>query len=257
MKMFQSFSTWIRFLRRQAFLWGRWLIFSFWKLWLGKVDGSDNLPADGGAILYANHWSYLDFLILRPILDSSYVFIATSKLKQRSLMNWLMRYGSVMYIDLEKPGISFLKEVMRHLRSNKRIVIYPEGTRSRSGKMLMPKIGFVKLALTANVPLIPVAIKGGYEAWPPHLRLPRLKKCEVEFGKGIYISPFNPFLRDVFFNTRGYRKFSKLSNENFQLIACRLMDVVRRMACEEWDESASSEIGSLFEDDKVLCAAKK
>lgn len=238
--------VWFRFLRRQLHCLGRELILFFWRLWLMKLNGLENLPTDQGAVLFANHASYLDFLLLKPVLGKNSVFVATQKLKKHPLLHWLMRYCSILYIDVENPGFGFFKEVIRQLKSKKHVVIYPEGTRSRSGNMMMPKIGFVKLALKANVPVIPVAIKGTYAVWPPHRQWPRLKRCEIEIGKKIYISPSNAMFRDVFFGLKGDRKFSKLNRGSLQFIACSLMDIVRKMACGRWDDSVSSEISSML-----------
>jgi 1-acyl-sn-glycerol-3-phosphate acyltransferase len=215
------------------------------KLWIKEVVGYKNIPSKGPALFVSNHLSYYDFLILSAVVPSYVVFLAQKKIKETFFVRWFTRFNNVIYIDREKPGYSFFKEILKWLEAGRLFVIYPEGTRSRTGKMLMPKPGFVKLAMKANVPIIPVALKGTYEILPPHKHIPRLKKCEVIIGKKMYISPDNPDLKDIFFKNAGFRKFGKLDEEDMQKIAVRIMDKIRILAGEEWDDSAAAEIAKI------------
>jgi len=85
-------------------------------------------------------------------------------------------------------------------------------------------------------------MKGTYEILPPHRNIPRFTKCKVVVGKRMYISPGNPDFTDVFFEQRGNRKFSKLTNQQLQKIAIRIMDKVRLLADEVWEDSVISEV---------------
>ena len=207
-----------------------------------EIVGLDNIPSQRPAILVSNHLSYYDFIILGSFLHKRIVFLAVKKMKQTSLIKMLGKWHTVVYVDREYPGSAFFREVIRHLEHKKLVVIYPEATRSRTGKMLKPKHGFVKLAIKANVPIIPVAMKGTYEILPPHKRIPRLKKCSVIIGKKIYISPDNPEFRDIFFEHRGSRKFGNLTKEQMEEIALRIMEKIRISAEEQWDESVIEEV---------------
>jgi len=227
-----------RFVRRLRFKIVRLSVFGFFKLWVKDVKGLDNIPQRGPAIFISNHLSYYDFLVFGSILRAYIVFLAQKKIKETFLIRWFTKFHTVVYIDKDKPGYSFFKEIIRQLGGGRLVVIYPEGTRSRTGKMAIPKPGFVKLAMKTNVPIIPVALKGTYEILPPHKHIPRLKKCEVTVGKKIYISPDNPDFKDIFFRKKGDRKFGKLTDENLQEIAVRIMDKIRISAGEEWDDSA-------------------
>lgn len=229
----------IRLLRRLRFRYLRLLVFFMWRLWLGKVYGFDKIPMEEPAIIVSNHLSYFDFFILASVLKKQTVFIALKGLDQRSFVGWFMKLDIIIYVDRDRPGYRFFKELMWHLKTRRRlVVIYPEGTRSRTGKMLAPKPGFVKLAIQAGVPVIPVAMKGTYEILPPHRRLPRLKKCDIYVGDRIYISPQNPEFHDIFFRrSRRFRRYEDLEDEELEEIAFRIMDKVRRMTGEDWDES--------------------
>ena len=108
--------------------------------------------------------------------------------------------------------------------------------------MLKPKEGFVKLAIKANVPIIPVAMKGTYEILPPSRRVPRLKRCKVIIGKKAYISAENPMFRDIFLRREGVDKTGNLTKEETQEIAFRIMNNIRLLANEKWDATALTEI---------------
>lgn len=227
-----------RFMRQVRFRTLRLLVFFMWRLWLRRVDGFENIPTREPAIIVSNHLSYYDFFVLASVLKKQTVFVAAKGLNQRSFVGWFMKLDTILYVDRDKPGYGVFKQLMSHLKFRKLIVLYPEATRSRSGKMLAPKSGFVKLAMKANVPVIPIAMKGTYDILPPHKRVPSLKKCDVIIGKKIYISPSTPLLRDIFFRRRGQRRFDVLQESELSEIAFRVMNQVRLMADEAWDESA-------------------
>jgi len=116
--------------------------------------------------------------------------------------------------------------------------MYPEGTRSRSGNMLTPKSGFVKLAIKARVPIVPIAMKGTYEILSPDQKVPRLRKCDVYILDKIYVSPINLEFYDVFFRRSGTdRKYGDLDEAEMQEIAFRIMEKIRIVSGQTWDKS--------------------
>jgi hypothetical protein len=114
--------------------------------------------------------------------------------------------------------------------------------------MGVPRTGFVKLAIKNNVPVLPVVFKGAYEAWPPHRKLPRFKKCEIYLKKKIYVSPSTQIFKDVFFHRNHTKKFDKLSRRDYQIIAFRLMEIIRVISGQEWNGEAKTEVEKLAAD---------
>ncbi|MFA4889212.1 MAG: lysophospholipid acyltransferase family protein [Candidatus Omnitrophota bacterium] len=209
------------------------------------MDGTHNIPTRGPVIFVSNHLSYYDFLVFGAILRNYIVFLAQKKIRKTFLISWFAKLHNVIYVDKDYPGYSFFKELIRNLEARKQLVIYPEGSRSRTGKMLKPKIGFIKLAMKTNVPIIPVAMKGTYEILPPQKRIPRLRRCNVIIGKKIYISPDNPEFTDIFAKQSIGKRFMNLSDEGLQEIAVRIMDNIRVLAEEEWDDSVAVQMRNL------------
>lgn len=230
-----------RFARRLRFRYFRVMIFFIWRLWLKNIYGFDKIPQHESAIIVSNHLSFFDFWILSAILKKNTHFVAVKNLDKRSLVGWTMKLNPIIYVDREKPGAAFFKKSLKQLtEQNRLLVIYPEGTRSRTGKMLTPKPGFIKLAMKANVPIIPVAMRGTYDILPPHKKVPRLKRCDIHIGDKFYVSPNNPELYDVFYRKSGKdRQFKHLDDIEIAEIAFRVMDKVRVAANEEWDSSVS------------------
>ncbi len=227
-----------RVFRRLRFRTIRLFVFFVWKLWLDKVEGFENISWNESAVIVSNHLSYYDFFVLASVLERQTVFIATKGLNDRSFVGWFMKLDTIVYVDREKPGYGFFKEMVRQTKMKKNVVIYPEGTRSRSGKMLAPKPGFIKLALLCGVPVIPLAMRGTYEILPPHEHVPKMKKCSIHIGEKLYISPSNPLFRDVFYRCAKDGKYTNLTDEGIEEIAFRIMNRIRLMSGQEWDESA-------------------
>ena len=230
----------VRFFRRLRFRYLRLLVFFMWRLWLRKVYGIEKIPQEGPAIIASNHLSFFDFFIFASFLKKQTVFVAVKSLNQRTFVGWFMKLDTIIYVDRDKPGYRFFKELMWHLKEQRRIVvIYPEGTRSRTGKMLAPKPGFVKLAIKTGAAVIPVAMKGTYEILPPQKHVPKFRKADIYVGDKIFISPQNPEFHDIFFRKAGkIRKYDDLDDADLQEIAFRIMEKVRQMSGQAWDETA-------------------
>ncbi|MBD3246474.1 MAG: hypothetical protein GF333_05625 [Candidatus Omnitrophica bacterium] len=230
-----------RFYRRMWFKTIRLATFFFFRLWIKELEGFDRIPEGRSALLVSNHLSYYDFLILGALFRHHIVFLAVNKIRATPFIRWFTKLHFVVYVDRDHPGPVFFKQVMRHIQAGKLIVVYPEGSRSRTGKMLRPKPGFVKLAMRANIPIIPVAMRGTYEILPPQRKIPRFRKCAVRVGNRMYISPNNPEFTDVFF-AEPREKISDLSKEQIEEVAVRVMEKVRMLAGEEWDERAADQV---------------
>ncbi len=235
-----------RFLRRLHFKIMRLAVFSFFRLWIDKIVGFHNIPVNGSVIFVSNHLSYYDFLIFGAMMRSYIVFLAQKKINETFFIRWFTKLHNVVFVDKDYPGYSFFKELMRHLKNQRHLLIYPEGSRSRTGKMFRPKIGFVKLALLAGVPVVPLTMKGTYEILPPHKRVPVLRRCKVVIGKKVSISPDNPAFHDIFLRQPKELKPGKLSDEAMEEIAVRIMNDIRILAGQEWDDSIAHEMETIL-----------
>lgn len=150
-----------------------------------QVEGLENVPVDGGAILAANHESFLDDLLLPLVVRRRVMFLAKAEYFQKWHTAWFFKAANV--IPLPRGGGSSsgaaLREAAQALHEGNIIGIFPEGTRSPDGRLYRGKTGVARLALEARVPVVPVAIRGTFEAMPYHRKLPKPGNVSLRFGK--------------------------------------------------------------------------
>lgn len=160
-------------------------------LWISKIYNPENIPEKGGYLLISNHSSYFDFFIISALLWRKHLyFLATRKLSRHIILKYFMYYSKVIYIDRDFPGVEYFKRIIKLLKEGNVIVLFPEGTRTLTGRIQKPKLGFVKLAITAQVPIVPIGIRGTYEILPRHKKFLRFKRCTVFVGKPVVLCEY-------------------------------------------------------------------
>lgn len=140
-----------------------------------SVVGADNLPADGPAILVANHVSFFDSVLLMFALPRPVAFIGKAEYTDNRFTNWLFCGAGMIPVRRENPGdlSHVFDEVADVLRRGEVIGVFPEGTRSRDGMLHRGHSGAAHLALTTGAPLVPVGIVGTDRVLPTGARLVR------------------------------------------------------------------------------------
>ena len=177
------------------------------RLWYRpQVTGLDNVPDDGAAIIAPNHQSFLDdFLLPLVIRKRKVVMMAKADYFDKWYTAWFFKAAGCIPVRREGGSASAkaLSGGIDALRAGKLVGIFPEGTRSPDGRLYRGKTGVARMALEAQVPVIPVALVGTYEAWPYDKKLPKPGKVEIRFGKPLtfersYDTPADRFvLRSV------------------------------------------------------------
>ena len=159
--------------------------------WIKEIKSIENVPKSDGAIIAVNHCSYLDFFIISAVIRRRLYFLAAQELHRVSFLRWFMRYNERIYLDRERPGVRSFREVVKTLQRKKLAVLFPEGTRSEDGKIHRGKLGFVKLALVAKVPIIPVGISGTFNVLSKNVPFPRFSRsCKVRIGEPILLNKY-------------------------------------------------------------------
>jgi 1-acyl-sn-glycerol-3-phosphate acyltransferase len=161
------------------------------KPWLGKVKGIENIPKDKGAILAANHSSYLDHFVVGsavvPSLNKVAYFLAKKEHFDSPIQKLWHNYLRAIPIDRDAGGKEALKKAIEHLKKGDLIMIYPEGTRTLTGGMSRAKTGAARLALAAHVPVIPMGITNTFKILPKGKNVPKLGlKAGLNIGKPLY-----------------------------------------------------------------------
>ena len=150
-----------------------------------SVHGREHIPKTGGFILASNHVSYLDPPLLGAACPRRLCFMARATLFEAPLLGAFMRGVGVMPLQRGESDVSAMREAVRRLRTGEAIAIFPEGGRQFSGQLGTARRGVGLLAEAAQVPVIPVVVKGTFEALPPTSGRLRRAKIQVAFGAQI------------------------------------------------------------------------
>ncbi|MBR5884540.1 MAG: 1-acyl-sn-glycerol-3-phosphate acyltransferase, partial [Bacteroidaceae bacterium] len=154
-----------------------------------SVKGVENIPAKGPFILASNHESFLDGPLAYTGLSWDMVkncySYATEEHVRSGLMKYLASRHNIILMERSNLKNSILK-LAEVLKLGRNVVIFPEGTRTRNGKMNRFKKMFAILSKEMNVPVLPVCIRGAYEALPRGTHYVRPSKIEVEYLPPIY-----------------------------------------------------------------------
>ncbi len=139
------------------------------------VEGVENIPSEGPAILASNHLSFLDHFFLPAYVDRPIFFLGKSDYFS-GWQRYFFENVGVMPVNREggDAGEASLRKGEEILADGKLLGIYPEGTRTPDGRLYRGKTGPVRLSLRTGVPIIPVAMVGVFEIMPPGAKFPRL-----------------------------------------------------------------------------------
>jgi 1-acyl-sn-glycerol-3-phosphate acyltransferase len=158
-----------------------------------QVTGLHNVPRRGPVILASNHLSFIDSLIIPLVVPRHVTFIAKAEyftgtgIKGR-ISRWFFTTMGNIPVDRQDPraGQRSLEDALAVLRRGGAFGIYPEGTRSRDGKLHPGHTGVAWLALAGQAPVVPVALRGTDKVQPVGKRLPRpYRGVQVHFGAPI------------------------------------------------------------------------
>ena len=157
-----------------------------------KVKGSENFPKKGAMILVANHTSYFDPLYLAVAIPRQINWMRLKPYYDLWWLRWFFKSINNFPVNIKGPNISAIKYSLRILKQGKVLGIFPEGSRSKNGRLREGEPGVALLALKSGAPILPVAIRGAFEVFPPHARLPRaFRRVKVQLGSPLHLARVN------------------------------------------------------------------
>lgn len=164
-------------------------------VWRPRVSGLEHVPATGGVLLASNHLSFVDSVVIPVVVPRKVVFLAKSDyftgtgVRGALSRAWFEGLG-MLPVDRDDPraALGSLDTALEVLGRGEAFGLYPEGTRSRDGRLYRGRTGVAHLALTAGVPVVPVGLVGTERLQPVGARLPRLVTVDVRFGPPIGVA---------------------------------------------------------------------
>jgi 1-acyl-sn-glycerol-3-phosphate acyltransferase len=143
---------------------------------------AEPLPREGGLLVLSSHQSNLDPLLLGLVCERRLSSLARSSLFRWGPFGAIISALDAVPIDREASSVAAMKTIIRKLRGGGAVTIFPEGTRTRDGRLGEVQSGFALVAKRAGVPILPVAIVGAWECWPRTRGFPLPGRIRLEFG---------------------------------------------------------------------------
>jgi 1-acyl-sn-glycerol-3-phosphate acyltransferase len=169
------------------------------------IEGLENIPERGGAILASNHLAVVDSFVLPLVVPRRITFPAKQEyFTQPGILGRLKKafFTGVGQIPIDRSGGSAARDAMntavRVLREGNLLGIYPEGTRSPDGRLYKGKTGVARMALEADVPVVPVAMIGTDKVNPIGSRMWRPRKVHIRVGEPLDFSRYAGMVGDRF-----------------------------------------------------------
>ncbi len=167
----------------------------FKAIWRPAVEGLDHIPAEGPLILASNHLSFADSVVIPVVVPRKVVFMAKSDyftgpgLKGRAIKAWFEMLDMIpVDRDDNQSALAALDIAMEVLERGEAFGVYPEGTRSRDGRLYRGRTGVAQLALVSGAPIVPVGLIGTERLQPVGTTVPRIIKVQVRFGAPIEVA---------------------------------------------------------------------
>lgn len=170
-----------------------------------RVEGDNSLKGLKGCIIYSNHFSFLDPIVLGCFIKPQVRFMAKKELFSSKFSNFVLTRLGAFPVRRGETDISAIKNAIRVLRNGQVLGIFPEGTRNKGESLLEAEPGLSMIAIKARVPVVPVAIKSNYKPF---------NQVIIRIGKPINLNEY-------------YEK--KLSVKEHKELSNRLMEKVAQM----------------------------
>jgi len=141
-----------------------------------KARGLDNIPAEGAAIIAANHSSYLDPIVISAAIPRRITWVVRKDVYDVWWLKWLFKNTGMIRVN------GSVEQAVAVLKNGGLLGIFPEGSRSPDGNIREAKDGVAVIAGGSGAPVIPCLVRGAFEAYPRDALLPRPRQVEVIAG---------------------------------------------------------------------------
>lgn len=146
-----------------------------------KIVGTENIPKDTAALICPNHVHALDSAIIVAKFKRKVNVLAKEELYKNGFIRFIADLFGIYPVKPDSKSMESVKISLKLLKNKELLMLFPEGTRNGMAKGVKPKDGAIKLAIKANVPIIPVGFQGNFKPF---------KKIKVNIGEPIYYTEY-------------------------------------------------------------------
>lgn len=157
-----------------------------------ESEGWDRLPT-GPCLIASNHQSFLDPPLIGASLPFEIAFVARKSLFANPVFGSIIRACRAIPLDRDEADLAAIRRALATLAEGRKLLIFPEGTRSADGGLLPAKAGAGLLALRSGVPVVPVRIRGARDVLPRGGAVPMgAARIRIRFGRAIPAAQLDP-----------------------------------------------------------------
>lgn len=160
-----------------------------------KVEGQQHVPRTGSCLIVSNHISIADPPILLGFIPRQAHFMTKAEAFEQWPLSWILPPGEPIKVHRGKADRQALRQAETYLKNGEAVVIYAEGTRSRSGEAQEARAGVVFLAQRTGAPIVPVGIAGSERIFSKRFPWYRRAVVRLTFGPPFHIDELGPMTR--------------------------------------------------------------
>ena len=171
-----------------------------------EVIGAENIPSEGNLIIAANHKSNLDPIFVASAVNKKrkMTAIAKEELFKNKILAKILNKVEIIPINRQNPGLGTIKRILKYIKNDYALVMFPEGTRSKTDDFNNAKAGLSLFATKAKAEIVPCTIYSSYKLFKP---------AKIYFGKPISLEEY-------------YKQ--KLTSEDHERISCEVKDIIKQ-----------------------------
>ena len=171
-----------------------------------EVIGTENIPSEGNLIIAANHKSNLDPISVASAVNKKrkMTAIAKEELFKNKILAKILNKVEIIPINRQNPGLGTIKRILKYIKNDYALVMFPEGTRSKTDDFNNAKAGLSLFATKAKAEIVPCTIYSSYKLFKP---------AKIYFGKPISLEEY-------------YKQ--KLTSEDHERISGEVMDIIKQ-----------------------------
>ncbi len=146
-----------------------------------ELRGIQHIPAEGPVLIVPNHQTYADPALVTIPIRRPVFYMAWHRLFEIPAFGRLIRWLRAFPVQIGSADPRATREVVRLLQAGEAVMIFPEGERSRDGRLGRFRPGAFRLSVSMSVSVLPVTIAGGHASWPPGRLMPRPRPITITY----------------------------------------------------------------------------